>query len=143
MSRVLRTESATRTRELLLQAVAVALRGLVASSISEAQLRDRLAFTALALDQIALSANQTCAAWEKRGYWVKADRFRAEWNWLDQPRLELGRALDAGDLTRAAGLAAGLLVRLAGVHIPVRLRQTHPWEGAWSTWCDRPGRGRS
>lgn len=140
MSRVVRTGSATRTRERLMQAIALALRGLVNGKPSDEQLRDRLAFTILALDQIASSADETCNAWEKRGYWVKADRFRDEWGWVEQTRRDLRSALEAGDHSSAAARAAGLLVRLAAVHIPERLQSTRPWEGAWISWLEKAGR---
>ncbi len=140
MSRVVRTESATRTRERLTQVIALALRGLLEGDLGDGQLRDRLAFTALALDEIASSANDTCSAWEKRGYWVKADRFRAEWSWVEQPRRELREALQAGDIPAAAARAVGLLVRLASIHIPARLQASRPWENAWDSWLARAGR---
>ncbi len=143
MSRVVRTESATRTRERMMQTVALALRGLVNAELSQEQLRDRLAFTSLALDEIASSANDTCLAWEKRGYWVKADRFRAEWGWMEQPRRDLRAALTAGDLAGATGHTAELLVKLAGVHIPTRLQTTQPWEGAWKSWLMKGERSGS
>jgi hypothetical protein len=141
MSRVVRTESATRTRERLLQAIALALRGLVGPELEEAQLRDRLAFTALALDEIASSVNETCTAWEKRGYWVKADRFRAEWIWVDRPRRDLRADLQRGDMPGAVGHAGELLIRLAAVHIPARLQKSTPWDGAWRQWVDRADGG--
>ncbi len=145
MSRVVRTESATRSRERLLQITALALRGLVRTDLPNGQLRDRLAFAGLALDEIASSVNDTCTAWEKRGYWVKADRFRADWGWVEQPRQNLRATLEAGDLDSAAGHAASLLVKLAAVHIPARLQAATPWEGAWRQWLEKPARaaGRS
>ena len=35
----------------------------------------------LALEEIAVSIDVSVQAWEKRDYWVKADRFRMEWEW--------------------------------------------------------------
>ena len=41
------------------------------------------------LEAIDESIEQSVAAWEKRGYWLKADRFRQEWRWAG----DLGRRM--------------------------------------------------
>ncbi|WP_188645918.1 hypothetical protein [Marinithermofilum abyssi] len=43
--------------------------------------RDLAAFISLALQTIY---DVSVLAWEKRGYWVKADRFLMEWMWTGQ-----------------------------------------------------------
>ena len=42
---------------------------------------DLVAFIALALLEIDANIEKTVAPWEKRDYWVKADRFRMQWGW--------------------------------------------------------------
>ena len=41
-------------------------------------------FIALALQSISDGIDVSVAAWEKRDYWVKADKFRMEWMWTGQ-----------------------------------------------------------
>jgi hypothetical protein len=43
--------------------------------------KDMVAFIILALKEISSGIDQSVAAWEKRGYWVKADKYRLEWQW--------------------------------------------------------------
>ncbi len=35
----------------------------------------------LALEEINSNIDKSVEAWEKRGYWVKADKFRLDWEW--------------------------------------------------------------
>lgn len=48
--------------------------------------RDCLAYILLALGYLEDSINETVNAWEKRNYWLKADRFRGEWDWVENYR---------------------------------------------------------
>ena len=43
--------------------------------------RDLAAFIAISLEKIFETVETSVVAWEKKGYWVKADRFRLEWEW--------------------------------------------------------------
>jgi hypothetical protein len=133
LSRVLRPESAARTRAKLRQNLAVALRR-ASDEQAEDERPDILAYMALLLQQMSASADETAAAWEKRGYWIKADGFRLEWDWAGAIGARLASALEKGDLQAAAAAAVGLAEHLQGVKVPVALAARHPWAGAWNRW---------
>lgn len=135
MGRVIRTESPSRQRTQLMQASALALRtlaGLAPSELTTA--RDLLAFLALALAELHESVEATAAAWEKRDYWLKADRFRGEWRWAPLIGARLDQALRADDLAAAQSAAADLASALSGVALPARMAASRPWQGAWERW---------
>jgi hypothetical protein len=130
---VIRPEAASRLRGRLLKEASLALDGIRASADS----RDRLAFLLLCLGEVRRSVDQTADAWEKRGYWVKADRFRAEWQWLQAAEGDLAQALAAGDVEVGVELAGGLNGRLPQATPPRKRAEAPLWRGAWERWSSR------
>lgn len=100
-----------------------------------------LAYLALCLSEISSSVDQTCQAWEKRDYWVKADRFRLEWAWAGQTYSDLSAQLEAGDLDAGAATAGRLGTHLGAISLPRRTRTDHPWSKAWGSWQESRGLG--
>jgi hypothetical protein len=141
MSRVIRPESAARDRQRLIRYMAWALLGLEAVPPAAPERRDRLAFLCLSLATLADSVDQTASAWEKRGYWLKADRFRAEWTWMVPAQAGLEAALRSSEFDAVASAIAILSARLSGVEIPSRQRSPTPWTGAWARWANGIGMG--
>ena len=134
MSRIVRPESAARLRERILQSIALAIRHAATQSPSSPDRHDILAFIVLALHQVAESVDASAAAWENRGYWLKADRFRRDWLWVDGLKRQIEIALRELDYPAAGDAIAKLSGRLAGVKISDRLHRTKPWEGSWERW---------
>jgi hypothetical protein len=134
LSRIVRQESAARARERILQATALAIRHAATQSPSSTDRHDVFAFIVLALGEISESVDTSAAAWEKRGYWLKADRFRRDWVWVDQAKRKIDGALRNEDYTAAGEGVGELLGHLAGVKIPTRMRRTTPWQGSWERW---------
>lgn len=130
MGRVINPESAGKERTRLTRATVLALRELMRQSQPDSQTRDLAAFIALALEAVAATIDASVEAWEKRGYWVKADRFRMDWYWSEQ----LGRAMRQAVLTEdwptIALTAAQVAEKLSGVKVPQRNQLGTPWIGA-------------
>lgn len=139
MSRVIRTETGSRTRAQLLQAVALALREMAAGKARGQDHRDPMAFATLALQEVSRSVEETASAWEKRGYWLKADRFRAEWVWVDPVVEAMSGALATLDWASVAGAVGTVAGRVAQVKLSARMSRTRPWEGAWERWLATRG----
>ena len=72
-------------------------------------------------------------AWEKKGYWVKADRFRMEWVWTERMGKQMREAVLNDDWATIALTVAQLGGKLNNVDVPVRHRLGTPWEGPSST----------
>ena len=134
MSPIVRPESAARFREKILQSTALAIRHAATQSPSSPDRHDILAFIVLALRQVAESIDASAAAWEKRGYWLKADRLRRDWLWAEGMNRQIEIALRDQDYSAAGDAVGQLSGRLAGVKIPLRLQRTRPWEGSWERW---------
>ena len=131
MGRIINPETAGKERTRLTKAVVIAIRELMQQSKPDNNTRDLAAFIALALDAIAGTIDSSVVAWEKRGYWVKADRFRMDWAWSSRLAGDMRRAVLTEDWQKVALTIAQVAERLNGVHVSRNHRMGTPWEGAY------------
>lgn len=134
MSRVIHTQSPASLRKRLLREIATVLQEGKKSDVKPDQLRDMFAFISLTLTRIEHSVKQTTTAWEKRGYWLKADRFRLEWLWVSQINNKIEPQLHSDEVQADALI---LLAELAGYMQsiqPKKRGRKDVWKGAWSQW---------
>jgi len=131
LSRVIKIDSVGKDRTRLSKAIVLAVRELARQSEPTAEAHDLAAFIALALSTIAEGIDASVAAWEKRDYWVKADRFRMEWMWAGEAAAKMKSAVLAEDW----GTIAALIPVIAGKFAKVRVSENHrlgkPWTGAY------------
>ena len=131
MSRVINPDSAGKERTRLTKAIVLTIRELAKQSEPGDAARDMAAFIALALNTIADGIDISVAAWEKRDYWVKADRFRMEWAWAGQMGEKMKAAVLEDDWASVAMLSAQIAQKLHKVKVSERHRMGTPWVGAW------------
>ena len=131
LSRVINPDSAGKERTRLTKGVVLAIRELAQQSNPGAEARDLAAFIALALSIIAGTIDVSVAAWEKRDYWVKADKFRMEWAWSGQYAEKMKLAIMKDDWGSVAQVAAQIAQKLNKVTVPAGHRLGKPWEGSW------------
>ncbi|MGH2606039.1 MAG: hypothetical protein ACRDG5_05565, partial [Anaerolineales bacterium] len=97
---------------------------------------DVLAYVALGLRAVLASVEQSTSAWEKRGYWLKADRFRLEWRWAeteyDAAADGLARRAPANETLKSL---SELRRRTANLTVPARSPAGKPWTGASQAWA--------
>ena len=136
MSRVINPDSAGKQRTKMTRAVALAVRELSrtdpmknSGQLNEA--RDLAAFIALALESVAETIEVSVAAWEKRNYWVKADKFRMEWHWASQLAGQMREAATKENWENVAQVAMQVALKLHKIKISERHRMGRPWEGSW------------
>lgn len=131
MGRVINPESAGKERTQLTRAIVLAVRELIQKSDVDQGTRDLAAFIALALAAVSATIDVSVAAWEKRDYWLKADRFRMEWAWSERLGGEMRKALLSEDWPGVAMTTAQVMQKLKDVQIPKRHNLGTPWVGAW------------
>ena len=131
MSRIINPDSAGKDRTRLTKAIVIAIRELAKQSDPNANARDMAAFIALALQTIAEGIDVSVAAWEKRDYWIKADRFRMEWAWAGQLGEKMKQAVLEEDWASVAVLSAQIAQKLQKVKVSDRHRMGAPWVGAY------------
>jgi len=137
MSRVIDPDSAGKERTRLTRTVVLAVRELAHQTGPGAESRDLAAYIALALRAIADTIDVSVVAWEKRGYWVKADRFRMDWSWAGQLAEKMRAALSNEDWGTIAMLAAQAAQKLNKVSVSENHRLGKPWMGAWKVLQSR------
>lgn len=130
MSRLVKVESGYLERIRLSQAVVIASKELLNQSLQSELTRDLAAFISLTLTSLYESVNRSVNAWEKRGYWLKADRFRLQWEWTDRLSREMMEALKRDDWASMASISAEVLEKLKDIKIPKRGKFGTPWSGA-------------
>jgi hypothetical protein len=132
LSRIISPESAGKERNRLVKAIVVAVRELAKQRDPGAESRDLVAFIALALETISEGIDKSVVAWEKRGYWVKADKFRMEWSWAGPLSEKMRIAILADDWAGIAQIAAHAAMRLNRITVSTGHRLGRPWVGAWN-----------
>ncbi len=133
MGRVINTDSAGKKRTQLSKAIVLAIRELMKQTEPNRQSHDLAAFIALACLEIYKTVNISVEAWEKRGYWVKADRFRLDWEWTEAKGQAMKIAARNEDWANVALVAVQIAQKLSKVTVPLRNRIGTPWVGAWKS----------
>ena len=131
MSRIIKLDGVGKQRKKLTREVVLAIRELMRLEEVNTETRDLSAFIALNLEAIYQTIDLTVAAWEKRDYWVKADRFRMEWAWSGKLAGEMGEAIRKDDWQAVALISAKAAQKLNKVQVSQRHRLGEPWHGAW------------
>ena len=130
MSKIYSPDSAGKERTRLSKIIVLALRELMKQSEPDNLTKDITAYVILALEEIAANIDTSVEAWEKRGYWVKADRFRLEWEWAGNSASRLRNAFLNEDWGAIAATTAYIGQKLNKVVVPQRHRLGTPWVGA-------------
>jgi hypothetical protein len=131
LSRIINPDGAGKIRTRLTKEVVLAIRELMRQTQPDEHSRDLAAFIVLAMEEINESVESSVAAWEKRGYWVKADRYRMEWAWAGQQGSKMKRSLIAEDWAGIAVTAVQIGQKLMSIEVSVHHRLGEPWVGAW------------
>lgn len=131
MGRVINPDSSGKERTKLTKGIVKAIRQLMTQSQPDQNTRDLAAYIVLGLEDIYKSIDVSVLAWEKRGYWVKADRFRIDWEWTAQTSKQMRDALLKEDWAQVAMMAAKTAQKFNHVKIPVNNRIGEPWVGAY------------
>ena len=131
MTRIINVENVGNKRNQLIKAIVAAIRELVRQNETEVEAHDLVSFIIFSLETIAKSIEISVVAWEKRGYWVKADRFRMEWDWTGKIAASLRTALEEEDWKTIAGLTVTIGQKLSKTKIADKNRIGTPWKGCW------------
>ncbi len=130
MSRIVNIDSIGKQRTQLTKAIVLAVRELARQKEVTDETRDLAAFIAIALQSISNGIDSSVAAWEKRDYWIKADKFRMEWAWAGQTAQKMRTAVLSNDWASVAMLSAQTAQKLTKVQVGENHRLGKPWVGA-------------
>ena len=132
MSRVINPDSVGKERTRLSKSIVLCIRELAKQTQVTSETKDMAAFIALALQSIAEGIDASVAAWEKRDYWVKADKFRMEWMWAGQSAEKMRSAVLGDDWAAIAMLVPLIAQRFSKIEVSDNHRLGKPWVGAYT-----------
>lgn len=131
MSRLINPDSAGKDRTRLSKAIVLSIRELAKQTDITSETKDLAAFIALALQSISEGIDASVVAWEKRDYWVKADRFRMEWMWTGQYAEKMKTAVLKDDWATIAMLMPQIAQKFSKVAVSDKHRLGKPWVDAY------------
>jgi len=134
MAPVINRNNYSNQRSSYLRFISTALSALESAKTVDESFKDRWVFIYLTLQEIQKSVHSTVQPWEKRGYWVKADQFRAEWKWLEPLVSSIGRKIMAQDWKSLATDGKTLKEICQDFPPYQRMQVQDPWTGAWKKW---------
>jgi hypothetical protein len=137
VGRVINPESAGKERIRLVKGTVLAMRELMRQTQPDEASQDLAAFIALALLEIAEGIDTSVLAWEKKGYWVKADRFRLEWDWTARLGDQMRAAILSDDWAGVARTAVQVGGKLMNIQVAEHHRLGTPWVGAYRKLAGR------
>ena len=132
MSKVINSESAGKDRTRLTKIVVIAIRELLRQKEPSDLSRDLIACILMSLDGIYDTVDASVEAWEKRGYWLKADRFRMDWQWTKLLADQMRPLVLAENYGELIPLMVQVLQALDSVKVSENHRLGTPWTGAWA-----------
>jgi len=139
MSRIINPESAGKERTQLSKAIVLAVRELARQTDVTTEAKDLAAFIAIALKTISEGIDISVAAWEKRGYWVKADRFRMEWLWTGSVADKMKVAIFTDDWGTIAMLMPQIAQKFNKIEVSNNHRLGKPWVGSFERLTQHQG----
>ena len=132
MSRVINPDSVGKLRTQLIKGIVLSIRELARQTGTGAETRDLAAFIALALKTISEGIDVSVTAWEKRDYWIKADKFRMEWMWTGSTAEKMRNAVLSEDWATVAALSAQIAQKFNKIQISENHRLGRPWVGSFN-----------
>lgn len=137
MSRIINFENAGKTRTHLLKELISACREIRTCLDFNDDAKDLAAFIFYTLEAIDQTINMTVSAWEKRNYWVKADKFQVEWSWVKNSLKELDDALANKELNRILVVSDTLITVIPNNSAIRNIQDSKPWIGTWQKYIEK------
>lgn len=130
MSQIINPSTPGKERTRLSKAIVITIRDFMRLKKPDLNAKNMVAFIILALEQITIGIDQSVSAWEKRGYWIKADKYRMEWRWTGRLAKRLHQALTNNNWTEITTLLMEIMGRFSHIKVSDRHRMGKPWSGA-------------
>ena len=131
VSRLINGTNPGTERNQLRRTVAEALRRLMGKKQIDEESKDLVALIVYSLRGIGEGVEQSARAWEKRDYFVKADKFRMDWAWAEKYANKL-EVIMRGELWAELPLAlAELAAKFSDITITKFVRTDALWRGRY------------
>ena len=131
MSRVINTNNPGKIRNYNRRTIAEMLQQLARKPELDNEAKDMAATIVFCLRAIYDTAQTTAEAWEKRDYWMKAERFMRDWEWVKENAYNFDDVIrhEAWDLLPE--LLANLYPHFTDIQIKTLTRKPDTWKAAY------------
>lgn len=130
MTQIIKTSTPGKERDQLSKAIVITIRNFMRQATPDDETKDMVAFVILALNEISEGIDLSVAAWEKRGYWVKADKYRLEWQWSGVMADRLKFAFKEQNWATIAKYMLEIMEKFSSIKVSDRHRMGKPWRNA-------------
>ena len=130
MSRVVRTQNLGTQRTRLSKSVVLAIREILKKQVFDAEVKEMISYIVIALIAINETVDAAIEPWEKRGYWLKADRFRLDWEWVTVLSVKLKVEFNKNNLEDVIPILIEIGLKFNSIQVSERHRMGKPWIGA-------------
>ena len=131
MGRVINTASTGKQRSQLRRTIAELLRRLSQKKEFDTETKNMVAMIVLCLMEIDGGIDDSVRAWEKRGYWMKADEFRRDWMWVNDLVDEMSSMIKAEAWDDMPQILMKLIPRFTDINVAKLTRSSDLWENAY------------
>lgn len=132
MARVINTNSPGKRRNKHMRTIAEILRHLGQKTTIDDNSKDMVAAVIFSLRAIEATVEESAVAWEKRGYWKKADDFQQKWWWCSLSSASLEKLVRSDDWEQIPEAMFKLFPHFADIKINRLTRDPRDWIGMYS-----------
>lgn len=132
MARIINTNSPGKRRSAHMRTIAELLRRLSQQQDVSATTKDMVAAIVFNLRAIAGTVEESVVAWEKRGYWKKADDFQQKWWWCELMASSIESLIREDDWDQLPTALAKLFPRCADINVSKLTRKPEAWQGSYA-----------
>ena len=132
MSRIISTEGPGKVRHQHRRTIAEGMRRLSQKKRLDEDAQDLAAIIVFSLLAMADTVDRTIDAWEKRDYYLKAERFREQWRWLEPATDELSTLIYEGQWQELPAVLARMTPHFADIRVKKLTRSPRLWQGAYA-----------
>ena len=138
MSRVIHVDNPGKRRNAARRSVAEILRYLSRKSAIDDEAKDMSAALVFLLTEIKGTVDESAAAWEKRGYWMKVERFVRDFEWIPEAAANLDDIIRHNARDLLPELLADLSPRFDDINIKTMTRKPTEWRGTYARLMAAP-----
>ncbi len=138
MSRVIHVDNPGKRRNQARRSIAEILRHLGRKGQIDGEAQDLAAMLVFLLREIKATVDESAAAWEKRGYWMKVERFVRDWEWIPELAANIDDVIRHSAWDLLPELLADLSPHFDDIKIKTMTRKPADWRGAYDKLLSEP-----
>lgn len=131
MARVINTNSPGKRRNQLMRTIAEILRRLSQKPDIDDDVKDMVALIVYCLREIDETVEESVQAWEKRGYWKKADDFQNSWWWASMTAKDVEQLIREERWDDLPDMMIKLFPHFSDIEVSKMTRKESLWAGAY------------